>query len=81
MKFGGVHVRLGSLSGDAVEVAAMRGKEGLSRLYRFDIDVVTEVDLLSLDPTLLGNSATLTWTTEGDMIVPTQGIVSAVSAT
>jgi type VI secretion system secreted protein VgrG len=80
MTVGGANLRLTSLGVDAVSVAAIRGREGLSRPYRFDIDVRTDVDLLALDPTLLGSAATLFWSGEDLSPIVTQGILSALTA-
>lgn len=80
MKIGGANLRLTSLGEDAVSVTAVRGREGLSRPYRFDIDVRTDVDLLALDPTLLGSAATLHWSADDAAPIVTQGILSALTA-
>ncbi len=80
MNVGGANLRLTSVPSEALSVVAIRGRETLSKPYRFDIDVRSDIDLLALDPTLLGSAATLMWSSDAAMPVLTQGIVSAISA-
>lgn len=80
MNVGGANVRLTSVPAEALSVVAIRGRETLSKPYRFDIDVRSDVDLLALDPTLLGSAATLMWSSDAATPVLTQGILSAISA-
>ncbi|HMY19894.1 MAG TPA: type VI secretion system tip protein TssI/VgrG, partial [Polyangium sp.] len=80
MNVGGANLRLTSVPTEAISVVAIRGRETLSKPYRFDIDVRADIDLLTLDPTLLGSAATLMWSSDAAIPVLTQGIVSAISA-
>ncbi len=80
MKVGGANLRLLSIPSESVSVVAIRGREAMSRPYRFDIDVRSDVDLLAMDPTLLGSAATLMWSSDAAVPVLTQGILSAIRA-
>lgn len=74
-------LRLGSLPTGDVAVVAFRGQEAISDVYRFDITVQTEADLLSSEPTLLSAPATLVMrVAEDDAPRAVSGIVSALAS-
>ena len=73
-------LRVGALPARELTVLSLRGQEAMSRLFRFDVVVRTETDLLAHEPTLIGEPATLTMSVadEGSRVV--RGIVSALES-
>lgn len=67
----------GGLEPDAFLVAGFRGEEAISRLYRFEIDLVSEDPAVDLDA-LLRHPASLRIEEEGDPVRRIAGVVSRV---
>lgn len=71
----------GAIDPAALKVTSFRGEEGISKLYRFDVDVVTVgADLDLTEEPLLGRAATLTLNDYTDKARVINGVVAKVTA-
>lgn len=65
-----------ALADDTFEVIQIQGEEGISRLYRFEVDLVSEDPEIDFQA-VLGSPATLEWSRQNADPVATHGILSA----